>query len=252
MDPTDSLPMAVVIVGTVASFILALSPIPLVYRVIKSKELGFYRPDSFIVGAIFGIANGTYSMVSGQLISFISTMITCTLYCVYLGILIHFSKEAKRTILRKLLIAVCLAGFLTGIGPGIFRIVDSSDSGHSWFDARGGVGIYITTWLGVCATISIALLLSGQVPAMIKVFKSKDARQISTSMMLGGLFASITWCVYASLILDPYFMVSNGLGVVSGLLLVALKLKYRTPTVLTAEEEPHSISSVKETIPGSP
>jgi uncharacterized protein with PQ loop repeat len=87
---------------------------------------------------------------------------------------------------------------------------------------------------------------------MIKVFKTKDARPISTSMTLGGLFASITWALYASLILDTYYIISNGLGVISGLLLVGLKLKYRHPPADTTDEEPQSMSSVKDTVHGTP
>lgn len=238
MTPDDPLPLAFVIVGTVASFILALSPIPLIIRIVRNKDVGFFKPDAFIAAIPFGIANGTYSMYSKQTVSFISTVITFVLYSVYLGIFIHFSKSLKRGIYKKIMIAAALGAFITGVGPAIFRIVDSSTNGHAWLVERGGVNKFVNTWLGVCATVSVAILMSGQVPAMIQVFKTKDARPISLEMTLGGLFASLAWATYASLILDVYYMISNGLGVTAGCTLLFLKLKYKNPQNAAQDNNP--------------
>lgn len=229
MSPDDPWPLAFVIVGTIASFLLALSPIPLILKVHRSKDVGFYRPDAFVVGIAFGIANGTYSVYSKQTVAFISTMITFVLYSVYLGIFTYYSKAMKRGIYKKVIIVLALATFLTGVGPIVFRIVDSTPSGSKWLAERGGVDDFIKTWLGVCATISVTLLLSGQVPAMIQVFKTRDARPISTEITLGATFASASWMTYAILIGDMYYIVSNGLGLFTGLFLIFLKLKYKAP-----------------------
>jgi uncharacterized protein with PQ loop repeat len=244
MNPNDPLPLAFVIVGTIASFILALSPVPLMYRIYKSHDVGFFKPDAFIVAVAFGIANGTYSMYSKQLVSFISTMITFVLYTVYLGMYTYYSKATRRSIYRKTLLVLIVAAFLTAVGPVVFRLVASSDSGDKWFADRGGVEKFIKTWLGVCATISVTLLLSGQVPAMIEVFKSKDARAISLEITLGALFASLAWMTYASLIMDPYFIISNSAGVFMGILSLSLKFKYRQAPI-----NPSSTSVVTEDVP---
>ena len=239
MSPDDTLPMVFVIIGTIASFILALSPVPLIWRVLKTKEVGGFKPEAFIVAIPFGIANGTYSIYSGQTVSFISTMITFLLYSVYLGIFTRFSSQSsKRSIYRKVVIAIVLGAFFTGVGPAVFRIVNSTDSGNEWLANNGGVEKFITTWLGICATISVTLLLSGQVPAMIEVFKTRDARPISLEMTLGGLFASMAWMTYAALIQDVYYTVSNGLGVLCGLILLTLKFMYRKPKTVAPDSTP--------------
>lgn len=237
MKPTDPIPTIIVIIGTVAGFILALSPLPLVYKVYRSKELGFYRPDPFIAGLVFGIANGTYSLFSNQLISFISTAITFTLYSIYLLVFIYFAGSSRRRIIVKAGIAILIGATITGIGPIIFLIIDGTSDGEAWLEERGGVESFIRTWLGVCATISIMLLLSGQLSGMVKVIRTKDARSISTLMMIGGLMCSITWTVYASLIVDPYYITANAVGVMSGLTLLILKLKYRDGSSSTPLEE---------------
>jgi uncharacterized protein with PQ loop repeat len=227
MNPDDPLPLAFVIVGTISSFILALSPIPLIVSVFRKKDVGLYKADAFIVAIPFGIANGTYSLYSGQTVSFISTMITFALYSAYLAIFLRYARSSRVSIYRKIVVAFVLAATITGIGPAVFRIVDSTYNGSMWLRERGGINLFIRTWLGVCATISVTLLLSGQVPAMIDVFKTRDARSISTEMTLGGLFASLAWMTYASLILDVYYIVCNGLGVIAGIILISLKLKFR-------------------------
>jgi hypothetical protein len=56
-------------------------------------------------------------------------------------------------------------------------------------------------------------------------------------MMIGGLMCSITWTVYASLIVDPYYITANAVGVMSGLTLLILKLKYRDGGSSTPLEE---------------
>jgi hypothetical protein len=60
-------------------------------------------------------------------------------------------------------------------------------------------------------------------------------------MTLGGLFASLAWATYASFILDVYYMVSNGLGVTAGCILLALKLKYKNPPQAIHESNPSVI-----------
>jgi len=229
MKPTDTIPTIIVILGTIAGFVLALSPIPMASKVYKNKELGYYRPDAFIAGLVFGIANGTYSLYSNQIISFISTAITLTLYAGYLSIFIFFGGKERRSIIRKASIAIMIGSFFTGVGPIVFHIVDSTTGGKHWLDQRGGPQPFIRTWLGVCAAISITLLLSGQLSGMLKVIKTRDSRPISTYMMIGGLVCSLTWTIYASLIVDPYYITANGIGVLSGVILLALKLKYRSP-----------------------
>ncbi len=157
----------------------------------------------------------------------------------YLWIFTRFSSQGvKRTIYRKVVSAIALGAFFTGAGPAIFRIINSTDSGNEWFLERGGVEKFITTWLGICATISVTLLLSGQVPAMMEVFKTRDARPISLEMTLGGLFASVAWMTYASLIQDVYYIVSNGLGVLCGLILITLKIMYGRPKPTATESSP--------------
>jgi uncharacterized protein with PQ loop repeat len=233
MDPARTLPLVVSIIGTISSCAMQLSPIPVMIRIRKSRDVGFYRPDPFIIGVCFGLVNGTYSIYSNQLVSAISTGIGLILYSIYLILFVYYSKS-KHPILKRTCIFVGLSVFLTAIGPVVFILVNRSSSGEQWFTEHGGLDKFISTWLGVCATLSVVLLFSGQLTNLVEVVKKKDARSISLSMALGGLFCSIAWAVYASLILDPFYMTANGIGVVSGIVQLTLKKKFKEkPTVVS-------------------
>lgn len=226
MDPASTLPLVVSIVGTVSSCIMQLSPIPVMIRIHKTKDVGFYRPDPFIIGVCFGLVNGTYSIYSKQLVSAISTGIGLLLYSIYLVLFVYHSK-VRRSVLKRTLIFVATSVFLTAVGPVVFLLVNRSDAGSAWFTDHGGIHKYISTWLGVCATLSVVMLFSGQLTNLVEVVQKKDARSISLAMALGGLFCSIAWAVYASLILDPFYMTANGIGVLSGITQLTLKRMYK-------------------------
>ncbi len=243
MDPSSTLPLVVSIVGTISSCVMQLSPIPVMRRIRTSGDVGFYRPDPFIIGVCFGLVNGTYSIYSNQLVSAISTGIGLVLYSIYLILFVYHSK-AKRSILKRASIFVGASVFITAIGPVVFLIVNQSESGSAWFTEHGGIKKFISTWLGVCATLSVVMLFSGQLTNLVEVVKKKDARSISLSMALGGLFCSIAWAVYASLILDPFYMIANGIGVLSGIIQLALKKKYKEKPAVVSDSDSTEIPSV--------
>jgi len=244
MDPSDTLPLVISIIGTVTSFAMQLSPIPVIMEIVRSKDVGYFRSDPFIIGICFALVNGAYSIYSSQLVSAISCGIGLALYSIYL-IFFSIHSKSKRALMKKLVIFLLVCGFLTAIGPVVFILVDKSESGHTWLEDRGGLDQFIDTWLGVCATLSIIMLFSGQLTNIAEVIKNKDARSISTSMAIGGLVCSITWAVYAGLIVNAYYIVSNGIGVLSGILQLSLKRAYPTTgvpasgteAVLTADDD---------------
>ena len=247
MDPASTLPLVVSIVGTVSSCVMQLSPIPVMIRIHKSRDIGFYRSDPFIIGICFGLVNGTYSIYSNQLVSAISTGIGLLLYSIYLSLYIYHSK-VRRSVLKRTCIFISISVFLTAIGPVIFLLVNQSESGSAWFLERGGIEKFISTWLGVCATLSVVMLFSGQLTNLVEVLKKKDARSISLAMALGGLFCSITWTVYACLILDPFYMTANAIGIVSGITQLTLKKLYKekqpSQTVVSDDTDISHSSSV--------
>lgn len=225
MDPADTAPFVISIIGTISSAVLQLSPLGVVREIRRNQKVGCYRPDPFITGVGFGLINGAYSIISGQLISAISCGIGLSLFTSYLLTYVYYSHHKARDI-RKTTIFLLVSLGITGIGPLIFTLVDTSDSGHNWLEANGGLTNMIHIWVGICATISIVLMFSGQLTNMAEVIRLKDARSISLMMACGGLFCSVSWAIYAGLILNPYYIVSNGLGVISASTQIVLKRMY--------------------------
>ncbi len=225
MDPADTLPVVFSILGTVSSAFLQLSPIAVMREIHQKKHVGCFRPDPFITGTGFGLINGTYSLVSDQLISTISTGIGLALFFSYLVYYIYWSDHKSKD-LRKTFLFLSIALGLTGVGPLVFKLVDLSVSGHTWTEKNGGLANMILVWLGVCATISIILMYAGQLTNMAYVVKSKDSRSISMIMSIAGLTCSVMWTIYAGFIVNPYYIIANGLGVVAGSTQIILKKVY--------------------------
>ena len=205
----------------------------MILEIYKRKNVGSYRPDAFIVGIAFGLVNGTYSLYSGQIVSVISTGITCLAYALYLKAYTMYTSVSNRAIFVKLAIVVSVGCSITALGPVAFVITESTLSGHDWMASRGGIDKFVNIWLGTCATISVMLLYSGMLSSMVDVVKRKDASSISGYMVIGGLLTSVIWTVYASLILDPFYIVANGVGILSGTVLAGLKLGYGNKPALT-------------------
>lgn len=214
MNPADPIAMGFAIAGTVSSYIMAFSPMPVMCKIVFTwKDVGKYRADPFIVGIVYGLVNGVYSLYAGHFVSFLSCAIASSLYIIYLVIYIYYAKT-RVYVGRRLFIAVALAVSITGIGPLVYMLVHDQTN------------MFVSTWLGVCACITIVLLFSGQLTNIIQVIRDRDASSISVAMMCGGLFCSIMWTVYASLVMDLYFLTSNAIGIAAGLTQAFLLCKY--------------------------
>jgi MtN3 and saliva related transmembrane protein len=80
------------------------------------------------------------------------------------------------------------------------------------------------TILGLIAAIFTTLCL---LPQLLKVYKSKSTKDISTVMFLlycGGVFL---WLIYGSYREDVAIIIANSLAFVQALVILALKLKYK-------------------------
>jgi uncharacterized protein with PQ loop repeat len=228
MDPSSSVPTAFALLGTISSFSLAISPVPVVIQIFRSRSVGSFLPDFFIIGTIYGFVNGTYTIVTNQTVALVSNCISIIFYLFYLVVYsIYAPMESRVAIWRKFGLWFSLAALITGMGPSIFGLLSLSPAGADWMDSRGGRASIVATWLGVCSAVSITALFSGQLTNIVSVIRNRDSSSISIWMALGGLFCSISWTVYSVLILDWFYIISNLIGDIAGLVQVALKIKYR-------------------------
>jgi MtN3 and saliva related transmembrane protein len=80
------------------------------------------------------------------------------------------------------------------------------------------------TIIGLIAAIFTTLCL---LPQLMKVYKTKSTKDISTVMFLlycGGVFL---WLIYGSYRTDIAIIIANSLAFVQALVILALKLKYK-------------------------
>ncbi len=72
MDPSDTVPLTLSIVGLVLSTILQLSPVPAMRRIINRNYVAPYRPDPFILAINYEILNGAYAVYTRQITGAVS------------------------------------------------------------------------------------------------------------------------------------------------------------------------------------
>ena len=168
MDPNDPIPLGVVSLGLVSSIVMYLSPIPVMRTIVGAKDVGVYRPDSFIIGIIYSISKLPYPVVNYQIGPLISSGVSFVLYTVYYSIYTAFTPRNKQKAMHSTLAAaVAVTVIIEALGPLIFFHVDPA-----WAADRGGPLRLVEIWFGVCSTIAVVLLMSSQLTSIRQVIRS--------------------------------------------------------------------------------
>ncbi len=78
--------------------------------------------------------------------------------------------------------------------------------------------------LGWLATTASTIAL---VPQIVKIWRSKEATDVSVLMVASFFVAAISWTLYAHLIHSTQLLVANVIGLVNSISLLFLKFYYR-------------------------
>jgi MtN3 and saliva related transmembrane protein len=84
--------------------------------------------------------------------------------------------------------------------------------------------MYAITVVGLIAALFTTVSL---VPQLIKIYKTKSTRDISTGMFMlfcGGVFL---WFVYGVLVNDFPIIIANSLAFIQALIILFFKIKYK-------------------------
>ncbi len=105
-------------------------------------------------------------------------------------------------------------------------------------------------WLGITTLTACGINLFGQLTNITEILRTKNADSIAIEMATCLLVASIFWDIYAIIIMDPVFMVTNSLGVISGVTQIMLKKIYRKVSTATCDSahtsEPTSAGAIHD------
>jgi hypothetical protein len=229
MDPEDSLPLAFVIVGSAASVVLYLSPIPLIIAIVRSGAVGMARPDSFIIGVSYSLANGAYPAITGQFVPVITSSIALLLYSVYLTLFLLFAGDKRRQFLVRWVLFFLFSMVVLFSGPVVVWSIQPD-----YLKPVGGVQYFVSMWFGVCACVANILLLSGQMTSIRQVVRDRDSSSIDGIMLAGGTLCSLCWTTYGCLILDPFYMTGTITGDIVCFVQIFVKVYFRKQKCITS------------------
>ncbi|XP_011071833.1 bidirectional sugar transporter SWEET5 [Sesamum indicum] len=222
-DP-DTVRTIIGIIGNVISFFLFLSPMPTFYRIWKEKSVQSFKPDPYIATVLNCAMWVLYGLPIVHPDSLLVITINGTGFFIevfYLSMFITFSDWAKR---RKMFIALLLEAIFFAIVVVITLIGLHGTKSRSLF-------------VGILCVIFNIMMYASPLTVMKRVIKTKSVKYMPFSLSLANFANGIVWSIYALIKLDPFVLVPNGLGTLSGLVQLVLFATYYRTTKWGEEEE---------------
>ena len=212
----------VAIFGIVATQIMNLSSLPSILQIISSKSTLLYPTFPFSVSIVASSTSIIYSVLSGQIIVGLSSIMTVAQCIVYLCVHVYYSSNRFR-IFQELLILSLVVAFAIAGGSviGCFFVACS---------------VFVTQWFGLVMAVVSCVRYGAQSFTLFTVIHTKNSGSISPAMTAGALFGSLAWTAYSILAGDPYYLASGLAGTLSCCLQILLLLKYPRITPIAHEQ----------------
>lgn len=230
MVDTETARTIVGIVGNVISFGLFLSPIPTFITIWKKKTASGFKPDPYVATVLNCAMWVFYGMPFVHPDSLLVVTINGFGFClelIYVGIFFIYSPWKRR---RNILLALLVELIFMVAVVAITLLVLHTTGRRSTL-----VGI-------LCIIFNIAMYTS-PLTIMRRVIQTKSVKYMPFFLSLTNFLNGVIWAVYALLKFDPFVLVPNALGSLSGLVqLILYATYYRT----TKWDEPEKLTSEVE------
>ncbi|KAK6122988.1 hypothetical protein DH2020_043270 [Rehmannia glutinosa] len=204
------------IIGNVISFFLFLSPLPTFFKIWREKSVQSFRPDPYIATVLNCAMWVLYGLPLVHPDSLLVVTINGTGFFIemfYITIFFIYSDWPKR---RKILVALLVEVVFMAVVILITLLGLHGTKSRSLF-----VGI-------LCIVFNI-MMYTSPLTIMKRVIKTKSVKFMPFYLSLTNFLNGIVWSIYALIKLDPFVLVPNSLGSLSGLVqLVLYATYYRT------------------------
>ncbi|XP_074278987.1 bidirectional sugar transporter SWEET5-like [Silene latifolia] len=219
------------VIGNVISFGLFLSPVPTFIRIIKNKSVEQFKPDPYI-----------------------ATILNCAMWVLYGLPFVHPNNILVVTI--------------NGIGLGIEIIYVSIFFIYSTWGKRKRIAIALvielifflvvlfitmkaihtikirTIFVGaLCVAFNVIMYFS-PLTVMKMVIKTKSVKYMPFWLSLTNFLNGACWTAYALIIFDPWMVIPNGLGALSGVIQLTLYAIYYKTTDWSTPSKAVELSDV--------
>ncbi|XP_058733477.1 bidirectional sugar transporter SWEET7b-like [Vicia villosa] len=198
------------IIGNVISFGLFFSPAPTFYKIIKNKDVEEFKPDPYIATVLncaFWVFYGLPFVHPNSLLVVTINGVGLVFEFVYLTIFYIYAnnKGRKKLLLYLFIEAIFFAAILSGVMLTL----------HGTTRRSLVVGI-------ICDVFNIMMYVS-PLTVMAKVIKTKSVKYMPFWLSVANFLNGLCWTTYALIHpFDIYVLISNGVGVISGLVQLIL------------------------------
>ncbi|KAL0718353.1 hypothetical protein Bca4012_067675 [Brassica carinata] len=212
------------IIGNVISFGLFCSPIPTMIKIWKMRSVSEFKPDPYVATVLNCMMWTFYGLPFIQVDSLLVTTINGTgllMELVYVTIFFIFASSAIR---RKITIAMVIE--LIFMAVVIFCTLYFL---HTTKQRSMLIGI-------MCIVFNV-IMYASPLTVMRLVIKTKSVKYMPFFLSLASFMNGVVWVIYACLKFDPYILIPNGLGSLSGLVQLILYATYYKRTNWNDEDE---------------
>ncbi|VVA21990.1 PREDICTED: bidirectional sugar transporter [Prunus dulcis] len=219
----EAIRIIVGIIGNVISFFLFTSPFTTFLKIIKQKSVGEFKADPYVATLLNCAMWSFYGMPfvhpdSVLVVTINGCGFVIKLICI--AIFLTYSSNAKRRILIALLVEV------------IFFAVVVFVTLHFLHTTKGRSMI-----IGILCIVFNIIMYASPLTIMKMVIKTKSVKYMPFTLSLANFCNGIVWLIYALIKFDPYILVPNGLGSISGLVQLILYATYYKTTNWDEEDE---------------
>lgn len=222
------------IIGNVISFFLFLSPGPTFVKILKAKSVMEFKPDPYIATVL----NCAVWVFYGMPIVHPDSLLVITingfglaLELLYVSIFFIYSDWAKR---RKIIIALIIEAIFMAI-----LIFVTLTFLHGTKDR--------SMLIGIVAIVFNVIMYTSPLTVMKKVISTKSVKYMPFYLSLANFVNGIVWAIYALLKFDPYILIPNGLGTLSGLVQLILFAAFYRTTNWDEDDKEVELSTSKST-----
>nr|GMC74398.1 bidirectional sugar transporter SWEET5-like [Ipomoea batatas]GME06672.1 bidirectional sugar transporter SWEET5-like [Ipomoea batatas] len=204
------------IIGNIISCFLFLSPAPTFSKIIKSKSVQAFKVDPYlatILNCAMWVFYGMPFVHPDSLLVVTINGAGLVIEAAYIIIFFIYSKPKQR---KKIVIALIVeAIFFAAIVTVTLTVL------HGTKKRSALIGI-------VCIVFNV-LMYTSPLTVMKRVITTKSVKYMPFYLSLANFANGCVWFCYAFIKFDPYVLIPNGLGALSGLVqLVLFAMFYRT------------------------
>ncbi|KFK28013.1 hypothetical protein AALP_AA8G460200 [Arabis alpina] len=212
------------IIGNVISFGLFCAPIPTIAKIWKMKSVSEFKPDPYVATVLNCMMWTFYGLPFVHPDSLLVITINGTglfMELVYVTIFFIFASASVR---KKITIAMVIEVIFMALVVFCTLYFLHTTKQRSML-------------IGILCIVFNVIMYAAPLTVMKLVIQTKSVKYMPFFLSLANLMNGVVWVIYACLKFDPYILIPNGLGTLSGITQLVLYATYYKTTNWNEDDE---------------